>query len=752
MISEQKANGKGIVETTFERLVESARNGPESVVFLSGAGISWSSEHSLWQAIKLDLFADLFEPMPPAELEDAIRQKMEDPNFLMDKVLDRADMEHASAIAAYVKLHQVIPPELLMSFYKTRYGFLELHDFLHKHLSRNEPAPAYAALGRLLTAGFSRHYITANQDGAIERVLTKWFPEMSFISLTDEDDFARFLESSNNPVHSINEVDRVIVANLHGAYARPETLRISPSNLVSSSKEDSTTQRAFKKMIEKARAIVIIGYRGIDQDIVGVLRTCLGEGQTRIRLVVAVGPEAPMPEVLKKTELTQQMVEVTSPADTFLTALLEKWLWDLPMFTPAILIPKTEASSTVCTSVQGAVILAGDYGVFVNGKMIQLRLPRVRGFAMRVQKEETDPCHYFDPRTRRWIKDDTAKKQIAQVHEFLGVLAGHPWPDSWNELTKQIQPKVKQRIDRLKGMIKEAGLTPVCDGSILTWSQYPTGSGAGDGLPMAMLSALLLPDPGPGHGWASDLEDGSIHIECLNGNVRAALVETSAIWSWFYAYQNTSYLRPLASFWNGSPIFLLNRDIGETPESKELRESFGGKEFKLANFQVEPHSILREGISFDASDGKVEFAIAYRPRRTLLSENDLETKVATGVAVAGVQKADARVRTLAAFTDAVEEVLKNRQPYPWLRIGKLMTAAHFGLVTIARGSPEVDGLVGELAAMHGILGAKTSGSGPGGALVVAYDPSAVAEFPLSQQLRRLLLRRGHHLITAKVLP
>ena len=81
------------------------------------------------------------------------------------------------------------------------------------------------------------------------------------------------------------------------------------------------------------------------------------------------------------------------------------------------------------------------------------------------------------------------------------------------------------------------------------------------------------------------------------------------------------------------------------------------------------------------------------------------------------------------------------------RIGKIISACHYGLVALGRGSRLVNALVGALNGIRGVYGAKTSGAGPGGALLIAYDPKETNFF----ELQTVVEEYQHKIICCKAL-
>jgi mevalonate kinase len=84
------------------------------------------------------------------------------------------------------------------------------------------------------------------------------------------------------------------------------------------------------------------------------------------------------------------------------------------------------------------------------------------------------------------------------------------------------------------------------------------------------------------------------------------------------------------------------------------------------------------------------------------------------------------------------------------KLGRVMNAAHFTLSALSRGAQEIDKLVGGLAGTPGVLGTKTSGSGPGGALVIARDPGVAPGWDSNRSWEEVVLEHGHSFLLRSV--
>jgi len=730
------------------KLVELARSGPNNVVFLTGAGVSASSEACLWYPMKRELFADLFDNPDAVAVEKALRERFRDEAFLRTRVFeDGTDPKYFKDAVEYLDREIELPPELLLAFFRKQYGDLELQDFLKRHLGRIMPSPVYAAFGRVFETGFSRVYLTVNQDGLIEqRIAQVCGPERLFV-LSGSADIGTLLEKNQDPPE-LHDLSRILIANLHGTFTRLETLALSPANLLpvaNGTSKGTPIGLLLSQVLHKARALIVIGYRGKDRDVMDVLAELLQNKSTAIETKICVDSGRPSLTAL------EPFTHVQATADEFLTALFEQWQKaskpvhpQRPLITSAV-----QSSTSVVVSGPGTVILAGDYGVYDNGLMIQLRLPS-RVWAVRTERAEDD-CQHYDPRTGRYVKDKQGLDQIAAVRDFLVTLRDRKRPEDWSkrptkfekELPADLIKALGRQIDFLADAMQEYDLSHIEQCSIHASSEFPSHSGAGDVLASVVLGALLFPPAGREY-----------RIEQLAGNLRDLLLRLSAFWYWLHTYSNVSYLRPLASFWNGGAIFQLDRRYGEPDEFRALREEgihFQHPRFALANLSVDPVAILDRGVSLSMPN--IDFAIAYRPRRAVLSKmKEIQQLAATtGHAVGEIHPIEQSclIRALGAMTEQMSRPLASG--FDPRRLGKLLSAYHFGLVGLLRGSPEVDALVGELAGEREVYGAKTSGAGPGGILVIAYDPGQTCEQLSNPTIRRLIRQRGHHLLLTSVL-
>jgi len=723
-------------------------------VFLTGAGLSVSAGIPLWNDVKKDLYKDLFDIDDPDGVEKKfLKNKFGDKKWLKDNVLLEEEKGYSENISKLISKKKFLPPELVLSFYRSKYGLVELQTFLMRHYEKYNESLSYLSLIKLLELDFFRFYVTPNQDGVFEKCLSKYFTSTRFLSLIEEQDFNAVLNQLNDKgkiEFKFLESKRLIIGNLHGVYYKPNTLQINPNLLIQPLPEESPFYKFLKIALDSTDTLLIIGYKGADVDISGALEKILANKKNFKIFWLKKGED--IPELLTSTNLEKvDKWLIIGEADEFLSKLeiefskttnknVKLSIKDIPY------PPFAENSPIeIKCSAPGSLIIAGDYGVYINGKMIQLQIP-LRAYAVRLpSNDKKDESFYFDPYLGSWEEDQNGKDYINKARKMIKALREGNWEifkekkdKGGNIIFSNFPPSITEMFKECRTYINENFSDSKEEGTIHTYSQFPTGSGCGDTLPYVILAAMLLPQNGE-----------EIKLEEVNKDIKKILVLLSKLWTWCYTYPNASHLRILPTFWNGNKIFILDRS---SAQEKAFNKDLNSIPFMQSNLLIDTFSILNngKGIKFDPSI--IDFAVAYYPRRIILTEKEIQAMSGTQVGVFEIKyKRDKLLlEVMAKFTAEVERTSSDSnfsEVAKVNRIGKIISACHFGFVSLGRGSRLVNELVGVLSGIRGIYGAKTSGGGPAGALLIAYNPKEV-DF---SEMQAIIERYQHKIICYSVL-
>lgn len=735
----------------IDSILEEWRNDPKSVVFLTGAGLSVSARVPLWMDVKKDLYKDLFDIDDPDKVEkEYLYQKFSDEEWFKNNVLTGDEKNYAKEISEKIRKlrndNKPLPPELILSFFKKQYGIIELQNFLARHYETNELSASYISLIKLAKLGFLKFYITLNQDGLFERYLERNMSFIRFLSLTSKEDFDLFVkENENIEADTFIERERLVIANLHGVFHKPLTIELSPKVLIEPLNKSDSRYKFLKIALDSAKKLIIIGYRASDLDILGALEELLC---ARTLDMIWVSPSGDIPEEILQSEKLQQYGKtgVANTADEFLSHVTSK----ADKIRLSLTIPKPQNNHELICSAPGSVIVMGDYGVYINGKMVQLQIP-LRIYAIRSSKvpKEKDCSYYYDPYIGKWKSEGNStiekiRKMVEHIKNGRYDDFKEQAPTTSLEVVQIFDSKLPYPIEKILEEVRSEILKRNCDlekFSITIYSQFPTGSGAGDTLPSVVLAAIFLPD-----------NTTEVKLEELSYEDKAFLVKLSKLYTWLYTYSNASHLRILPTFWNKSPLFILDKTEAEKKAFEELKinhnKNFNTREYIQMNLLIDTYSILEsgEGIELSGSDhNNLDFIIAYYPRRAILSEEiEVRTTTAKGVYAINYCKEKSILTGLSNYTEAIIDSIKTKD---YIRMGKIMSAGHFGLVSLLRGSRLVNELVGVLNGLRGIYGAKTSGAGPAGALLITYNPKEV-DF---RKLQSVLETYQHKIICCDVL-
>ncbi len=758
------------IDEAVDQILKAWKDTNKYPVFLTGAGLSASAGVPLWDDVKKDLYKDLFDMDDPKLVEEKyLYDNFCDPVWLKDNVLLGGEGKYANKITDEIeKLREAkkpLPPELVLSFFRKQYGILELQNFLARHYETSKMSASYMSLIKLAELGILKFYITLNQDGLFEKNLARNISPTKFLSIFKKEDFDLVVKEMKTtglektlPSERYIERKRLLVANLHGVFYSPLTLELSPKLLIEPLSQPDPRYDFLEMALSFTNTIIIIGYRGADIDILGALKNILKEKDKIEIFWVSRSGNIP-DDILSSSELSHiAKYPISSKSDNFLTCLASAAEEITPRPSMNVLLPIEKDFELIC-SAKGSLILTGDYGVYINGKMIQLQIP-LRVYAIRYTLGlNMDNSYSYDPYLGSWMFEGNTT--IEQVREMIKDIKKGEL-DKWEKKTIRTadgekvvfpagfpSPIVKMFQDLKEDILRREDYSS--KSNIITFSKFPTASGAGDTLPYVILAAMFLQS-----------SNGEEKLEDLDEKDKNFLVLLSKLYAWRYTYSNASYLRILPTFWNRSPIFMLDRSEAQHKafadlkiEENENTKDFNSIQFSQMNLLIDIYSVLeKEEVALSINDSvlkDLDFAVAYYPRRAILSkEIAVKTKTSTAVYAVDYKKEKNTLNVLSSLTESMTEAILSKD---LVRVGKIMNAGHFGLVALLRGSRLVNELVGALCGLGGIYGAKTSGSGPGGALLIAYSPNEFESLKLRRaiSLINLLENFQHQLLLPNVL-
>ena len=412
----------------FENLLKAWCSDPKSVVLLTGAGLSVSAGVSLWPEIKKDLYKDLFDFDDPDRVEHKyLYDKFKDSEWLEKNVLTGNEKKYSKKIASKISdlkdEGEALPPELVLSFFKKQYSIIELQNFLARHYETSRISISYISLIQLAKLGLLKFYITLNQDGLFEKILERNTSLVNFLSLITQNDFNSVLKElelisiDTTPISDIFiERKRILIANLHGVFFKPLTLELSPMALIKPLDKTDARYKFLKATLSYCKTLIVIGYRAADLDIVGAIKNILKD--KRKMEIIWVSPSGEIPQqVLTSKELKNiKKYGFPSTADDFLSHLASKATKMKLSF--SISIPVSEKGCKLTCSAPGSLIVMGDYGVYINGKMIQVQIPlRVRAYRYLKEMGIRDNSYYFDPYTGIWLSEGS--ETINKVRQMI---------------------------------------------------------------------------------------------------------------------------------------------------------------------------------------------------------------------------------------------------------------------------------------------------------------------------------------------
>ncbi|HCJ66921.1 MAG TPA: hypothetical protein DHV62_06240, partial [Elusimicrobia bacterium] len=282
---------------------------------------------------------------------------------------------------------------------------------------------------------------------------------------------------------------------------------------------------------------------------------------------------------------------------------------------------------------------------------------------------------------------------------------------------------------------------------ITVYSEFEEGVGLGDNVHSTIISAicaLLLKE---------SKRISEIEQIMRNSSFCRLIINLSQAFWWAAGYPDASWLRLVPCFvpWRFQPICIFNRQEEEIRLKGQVFDFFPDDkigEYYIPNIQIKMEEIIRTFEKFklrganDCIGDNVDFAIAYMPR-TLLPE--ARETPPTEAGVGGVLPEDRPI--MEALSKITQEIyLELTSKLDWTRVGKLMNAYHFTLSGMRRASRKANELVGALCGVEGVLGAKTSGAGPGGGFVVLYEKKLVN----FEKLADIIEKGEHKILTLKL--
>ena len=371
-----------------------------------------------------------------------------------------------------------------------------------------------------------------------------------------------------------------------------------------------------------------------------------------------------------------------------------------------------------------SIQLIGEYGVYANGKMVQLMLPL---------------CSTM----RMILSDTTCGESPGSPDLKVKVEAEHSDKVYSAAQKASQQEKLARRIGKIAEWLKERN-AELRSGSVEFLTDFPLGLGIEDNL--NFLAQWCL---GP---------------ECTFQEVAERVVECE--WkhrpTCSYAYLLPA-IKIAAQDASHDNIFLLSRKV---PEFKSWDE-FGIKNspdvIRPAWRWIEKAGALRlNGLmpSFGDSVGAVfDIALFARPKAALLKALHPSVKEAV-TTLPLTPRSRCLLSNLGNLTDQAFEVLEELAGLPgrdgfgmaekenflnlWWELGRIFTCYHFTMSAMQRTDPLSDKFVIEVTQRMNVVGAKTTASGLGGTVLVLYfaEPGKQHEAVL-EEIQKVAERYGY---------
>jgi len=376
-----------------------------------------------------------------------------------------------------------------------------------------------------------------------------------------------------------------------------------------------------------------------------------------------------------------------------------------------------------------SVQLIGEYGVYANGRMVQLMLP-------------------LSARMRLIPSDSAGDKDSALNDPPAIVRAEHSGEVYSDAQQKRLEDRLARRVGMIARWLRGRNLGPRA-GGVEFCTDFPLGLGIEDNL--SVLTHWCL-------GSECSLQEAAERVVECEWEDRPTC--------------SFVYLLPaikLAGAGGAAPsnVFLLERDM---PTFESWAE-FG--EMKNCPAKIRPAwrwvehavSLRLAGIQSGGATGEgVVFDIALFARPKAALPDILHPSVKEAVTSLPLPRSRRFLQNLGNLTDQAFVILSEladllRQPTfekdavlnLWWELGRILTCYHFTMSAIQRTDPLSDKFVLEVTQRTDVVGAKTTASGLGGTVLVLYFSERGQEQNALKEMQSLAERYGYTRLSGAVL-
>jgi mevalonate kinase len=723
----------------IESIAEECVKYPGRFGIFLGAGASVSSGLPQWNKLK-DLF---LEELYPSESSPEKREEAFKMNFHKDY---RKKIEKSGLVG--------IPPEAITLEYSRNFGRQNITFRLEEYLNRGKlPNKGYKALRKLAKTGTVNRIFSVNIDELVERSMDhsdKNWSKPNWQVLLTEYDF-KFFQLT------VPYIEKCIIAKLHGTYSEPNTLSIDLDSIGELSK---WKRNVFIDFI-RTHKIIFIGYKGADPDIKNILldSTCVTKlNEKGIYFITHKDSKEPNDDQRQiLTHFKSKSNFLPCDSDYFLIKLLsmvrkklkkptytiniQPWRGETLRSRQSRIINDFFNESEVVVSSPGSCIITGDYSCYINGKMIQLSLPvrlyvGIKKLSKHAERDEFETI-YYDPFIGDFVKDHKAtinKSMRARLRATLEYLRG-------GQRIKVIDQPILEFMKKYPSIMKTRY-------KVIVVSEMFYNIGLGDNLIGTSIAAIVS-------YLDKSIKSTTQGISLVKQRFLVELiVNINCILDYHIAYQNTSYLRNLpiySKFSPKKPVLQFNRKlVTDKILAISTQETFDyfDLSFERSNRKLKGYEILMtmKNYSFPFHNvGKNNFinvAIAEAPRTYIRAAK----KADTGSIVSQTKNEKNRhiFSEMAEITNIIENLLQNNK-LRLKHLKKYIFRYQECLNKLGRSNTRLNKMIVDLKKISGVVGAKLSGSGPGGAVLIFYGRRANFDY-----IMQAVQRAGYEILIFRI--
>ncbi len=659
---------------------------PESFMLFTGAGLSADSGLPLWRDIKDWLLRHLFFYLQSVDERELAFQKTYTTLVPQDK----------AGSTNYLQ------PEYVTLAFTRHFGRTE-HQTIFRDLLDCEPSDTYLWLSKLLASSAVKNYATVNVDELLEKALLVLELREGFEWKVCCGDDARLTQK------------RFILHKLHGTLSRYDTWCITMDRL---EKLEPNKKSLLTNQLKGLEYILFYGYSGRDEDIENFFEEWLSCTISTLKEVWFCTGHSwkNKPRVAQAFEdagVTVQHRIAPEKNKTFFESWSKKvGIKDLSAFESSSVGEKRKVFSNFCSlqkpsmvfsskinilqnyfsdydavvSAPAPFILAGDYGIYMNGLELFLLLP-----------------------IRSWVGIRHSKQQefVVYINPALNDVYGADYLSSISSRFGEVLQKVMANLAAFQPFSVHLG--ELGNLSVKLYTEIPPRAGLEDNLTALLLSTVEVL-------WNAEIAGRNKPLPQLISDILPTVFEAE-----YKRRPETGYLHLLPALVNVQlPV---QRRIAISDRSKQLpsiQKGLDNFEKKNAAFNIQLNELVSNCRSVDLEQSTHRISLAVLPRAPLPGSPSVSTRDAVRQLLRKEEANDFKgLKALALLTDSIGTLVESG--VNWSRIGPLLNSYQCLLHSIERSSCSANTVLGRLIQEPFVTGCKCTGAGPGGAMLIVSE-------------------------------